>query len=32
MEWINVYSLKQLGDFLKQRRKARGLSQDEYAG
>lgn len=31
MEWSNVYSLKQLGDFLKQRRKARGLSQDEYA-
>ncbi|MBC2890055.1 helix-turn-helix domain-containing protein [Gordonibacter massiliensis (ex Traore et al. 2017)] len=31
MEWSNVYSLKQLGDFLKQRRKARGISQADYA-
>ena len=31
MEWSNVYSLKQLGDFLKQRRKACGISQDDYA-
>ena len=27
MEWSNVYSLKQLGDFLKQRRKARDFPQ-----
>ena len=31
MEWSNVYSPKQLGAFLKKRRKERGISQDQYA-
>lgn len=31
MEWSNVHTLDQLGEFLKQRRRARGISQDEYA-
>ena len=31
MEWSNVYSLEQLGEFLRRLRKERGISQGEYA-
>lgn len=31
MEWSTVYTLAQLGEFLRRRRKERGISQDDYA-
>lgn len=31
MEWSNIYSMEQLGAFLKQYRRARGLTQNDYA-
>lgn len=29
--WSNIYSAEQLGSFLKQTRKAKGFTQDEFA-
>lgn len=31
MEWSNVYSLQQLGDFIRKRRRERCVSQSEFA-
>lgn len=31
MEWSNIYSMEQLGAFLKQYRRARGVTQAQYA-
>ena len=31
MAWSNIYSMEQLGELLKRERRARGLTQTEYA-
>ena len=31
MAWSNIYSMEQLGAFLRRERRARGLTQTEYA-